>query len=183
MWISVNNLRIMSDNRKKFSKTYDKYVEKIYRYIFLKVDSSDTAQDLTSQVFTKAWARVKDSGNGTSGQGQEIENLPAYIYQIARAEISNLYRDKAKYKIISTDASLIADPQVNLEEAQQKQMEVSNLRQCLTQLDDESQNIIIWHYLDEMPYKEISKILDKPENTIRVIAHRAIKELKNKIVF
>lgn len=167
----------MANYKKKFSKTYDKYVEKIYRFIFLKVDTQETAEDLTSQVFSKAWARVKQ----TDKRNEKIENLPAYIYQIARAEVANFHRDKAKYRIISTESSQLADPSANLEESQEKAREIEKLRLSLANLDDDCQNIIIWHYLEGMPYKEISQIIGKPEGTIRVIAHRALKELKDKI--
>jgi len=40
------------------------------------------------------------------------------------------------------------------------------------------QNIIIWHYLNDLSIKEISKINNQSEGAVRVMLSRALKELK-----
>ena len=45
----------MANPREKFSKIYDKYIDKIYRFVFLKVSSQEIAEDLTSEVFLKTF--------------------------------------------------------------------------------------------------------------------------------
>ncbi len=87
---------------KKFAKIYDKHIDKIYRFIFLKTGTKEVAEDITSQVFTKAWRKFKL-------QGRDIENMSAYIFQIARAEVANHYRDASKFQIISTEVVEIVD--------------------------------------------------------------------------
>jgi len=54
------------------------------------------------------------------------------------------------------------------------------VKKALSQLKDDYQNIIIWHYLDDFSAKEISQILGKSEGSIRVLIHRALKSLKNR---
>ncbi len=164
----------MGNPKKKFAKLYDKYVEKIYRYVFLKVGNSETAEDLTSQVFTKAWNKFKRPN-------KNIENPTAYLYQIARAEIANYYRGARKFKIISTETIQVADPQPTLEETQQFRSDIIELKNCLAKLSNDYQDVIIWRYIDGYSTKEIAKILKKPENTVRVLLHRALKELRGKM--
>lgn len=168
----------MGNQEKKFSKTYDNLVNKIYRFIFLKVDTKEAAEDLSSQVFVKAWNRVREK-NGPDMP--EIKNLSAYIYQIARAEIANYHRNKSKFQIISTEAVQIIDTEPDIEQDQQKQSDIEKIKLCLGELQEDYQNIVIWRHLDGMSYKQISRIIGKPQGTIRVMAHRALKELKQKM--
>ena len=172
----------MGNPRRKFAKIYDKYVNKIYRFIYLKVDSQETAEDLTSQVFTKGWERISKIKN----QKSEIRNIPAYLYQIARAEISNHYRRGAKFQIISTEANPIADsqltdPQPTAEESFKLQSDIEIMKASLSQLNDDYQNVIIWRYLDGFSFKQIGQIMERPEGTVRVMVHRALKELREKM--
>jgi len=167
----------MPNPRKEFARLYDKYIEKIYRFIFLKVESQEVAEDLTHQVFAKIWERFRTS-NGTSNK---IKNPTAYLYQIARNEVVNHHREKSKFQIISAEATQIADPAPTLEEHQQLQSDLESLRRCLGQLKDDYQNVIIWRYLDGLSIKNIAQIIDKPEGTVRVMIHRALKELREKM--
>ncbi len=152
---------------KKFAKIYDKHIDKIYRFIFLKTGTKEVAEDITSQVFTKAWRKFKL-------QGRDIENMSAYIFQIARAEVANHYRDASKFQIISTEVVEIVDAKDSFDG--------QDIKNVLKGLDNELQDIIIWHYVEDMSFKEIGKLLNKPEGTVRVMAHRALKELREKSV-
>ena len=164
----------MSDFRKKFAKIYDANVAKIYRFVFLKVGSREIAEDLTSQVFTKGWKMVRT--------GADIKNHPAYLYQIARAEISNHYQKSNKFKIISAETVDIIDQTLPIEENQQKQSDFERIKNSLNSLNEESQNILVWRYIDERSIKEIAKMTQKSEGAVRVIIHRALKELRGKLV-
>jgi len=44
----------MSNLKKEFSKIYDKYINQIYRFVFLKVNSKEIAEDITSETFFKS---------------------------------------------------------------------------------------------------------------------------------
>jgi len=171
----------MGNPKKKFAKLYDKYVEKIYRYIFLKVGSSETAEDLTSQVFTKAWKRISKIKNHPAESGTQIKNIPAYLYQIARAEIANYYRERGKFQTIHAITDQIVDPNPSLEEKSKLGSDLEILKKSLAELQDDYQNVVIWRYLDGYSIKDIAEIMEKPEGTVRVMIHRALKELREKI--
>lgn len=172
----------MKNPKRRFSRLYDKYVEKIYRFVLLKVESQEVAEDLTSQVFTKAWDKFRIVNNPHKNK---IKNPTAYIYQIARAEIANHHRQKAKFQVISTDMGQIDDSQAvtepTAEENQELESEIEILKKNLKQLKDDYQDIIIWRYLDGFSIKKIAQITERPEGTVRVMIHRALKELKEKM--
>jgi len=161
----------MADYKKKFNKLYEEYVERIYRFVYIKVSSKETAEDLTSQTFIKSWQAME--------RGTEIENPKAFIYQIARNLVIDFYREKAKNPVISEQIlSLAPDHSTNIEKQVQISADLDNTMKLLAKLKPEYQDIVVWHYLDDMPVKEIAQILQKDENNVRVTLHRALNSLK-----
>lgn len=163
----------MANQRKIFSSIYDEYVNKIYRFIFIKVSSQEIAEDLCSETFLRGWQVFKER--------KDIENPPAFLYQIARNLVIDHYREKGKAKIVSAEYSQITDPKANLEEKAISSSDLDNIRTALVSLKEEYQDVIIWHYLDDLSSPEIAKILDKSEGAVRVMLHRALKALKGEI--
>jgi RNA polymerase sigma-70 factor (ECF subfamily) len=163
----------MIDLTKKFAKLYDDHVDKIYRFIYLKVESQQAAEDLTSQVFTKGWARFR--------VGEDIKNPSAYLYQIARTEISNHYRYKSKYQTVSLEKIELAEGNIGLEDKHKQDSDIEQVKKVLKKLDEDEQNVLIMRYLDEQPIATIALALEKSEGAVRVMLHRALKEVKEAI--
>ena len=169
----------MSNPKKKFGKIYDQYIGKIFRFVFLKVNSQETAEDLTSKVFLKGWEAFKGA---ESKEGKKIDNPQAFLYQIARNLIIDYYREKGRAQIVSTEfAPQIADPRTNLEETAKTNSDLAIVTQAMQSLKGDYQEIIIWHYLDDLSISEIAGILNKQEGAVRVMLHRALKDLKNEL--
>jgi len=163
----------MANLRKIFSRIYDQYIDKIYRFIFLKVNSQEIAQDLCSETFLRGWESFKN--------GNKIENPQAFLYQIARNLVIDHYREKGKTKVISAEYAQVADPRINLEEKANLNSDFNMVKQALIDLKDEYQTVVIWHYLDNLSISEIARMLNKSEVATRVMLHRALKTLKNGI--
>jgi len=163
----------VDDSQKKFSKIYDQYISRIYRFVFLRVNSREIAQDLTSETFTRAWSKFKDNS------GPEVKNWLGFLYQIARNLVTDFYREKGKVQIISASyAPALMDPAMGLEEKAFLSSEADQIKAVLSKLGEEQQEVIIWRYLEGLSNKEIAKILNKPEGTVRVIIHRALEALR-----
>ena len=74
----------MDKNKEKFGSIYDQYIEKIYRFVYLKVNSQEIAEDISSKVFLRGWESYQ--------KNSEIKNIGAFLYQIARLFISQSSR-------------------------------------------------------------------------------------------
>lgn len=171
----------MEDIQKKFSKIYDQCIEKIYRFVFVKVNSQETAEDITSKVFIRGWEAFKKSQNPMTND-QKIENPRAFLYQIARNLIIDHYREKGRTQIVSADCGpQIADPRTNIEEKAIINADLAVVKTALKDLNDDHQNVIIWHYLDDLPIKDVAKLLDRSEEATRVLLHRALNSLREKL--
>jgi len=165
----------MSNLRKKFSKIYDQYINKIYRFVYLKVSSREIAEDLTSETFLRGWEAYQN-------QKTKIENIQAFLYQIARNLVIDFYREKgAANQVCIENCKEMADPQVNLEEKAAIFSDIDTVKTALAALKEDHQNVVIWHYLEDLSIPKIAKMMDRPEGTVRVILHRALKELRDKL--
>ena len=83
-------------NSQAFARLYDVYVERIYRYAYYRVSDDQAAQDITSEVFLKAWEKL-----GTYQPGSHP--FIAWLYRIAHNAVIDHYR--------------AARPEVKLEES------------------------------------------------------------------
>lgn len=163
----------MGKKDKEFSKIYDQCIDKIYRFIFLKVSSEEVAQDLCSETFLRGWEAYRDNPN--------IQNPSAFLYRVARNLVTDHYRQKGKAQFISPENVPIADPGPGIEEKLALDSDLEQVRVVLADLKEDYQNAIIWRYLDDLPMPEVAKLMDKTEETARVTLHRALKALRKEI--
>jgi len=162
----------MEDLREQFGKIYDEYIEKIYRFVYLKVNSQDVAEDITSKVFLKGWEAYQK-------QGTIIENPKAFLYQIARNTVVDYYREKGRVNHVSHEVlPEIIDQTEDVFDKAILSADIELVKTAMGKLKQEYQEIIIWHYLEDMPINEIAVVIGKPAGTVRVMLHRGLKELK-----
>ena len=164
---------MMDSLNEQFSSIYDQYIDKIYRFVYLKVNSQEIAEDITSKVFLRGWEAFQSPKT-------DIKNPGAFLYQIARNAVIDHYREKGRSKTVSVDvSSQIADPGTSAQDRAILSADIGIIKMAIQKLKKEHQDIIIWHYLEDMPIVSIAKLMDKPEGTVRVMLHRGLKDLKN----
>ena len=162
----------MDSLNEQFGQIYDQYIDKIYRFVYLKVSSQEIAEDVVSKVFTKGWEAFKKPNS-------KVKNPGAFLYQIARNAVVDYYREKGRTNIISVDANAeLADPGTNAQDKAILNADVGVIRKAIQKLGKESQDILIWYYLEDMPIESIAELLGRPEGTVRVMLHRGLKDLK-----
>jgi len=164
----------MADKRKEFGKIYDKYINKIYRFVFLKVNSEEIAQDICSETFLKGWENYKETQNTKA----KIQNPQAFLYRIAHNLVVDHYRTKGRTQVISPELLPITDPSPSLEEKAVFTSDLNQIKLALSNIKEDYQNAIIWRYLDDLPIQEVAKMMNKSEETTRVTLSRALKALK-----
>lgn len=170
----------MADSlNEQFSRIYDQYIDKIYRFVYLKVNSQEIAEDITSKVFLKGFEAYQAKFEIRNSKF-EIKNVGAFLYQIARNAVVDHYRAQGRAKTVSIDASPeIADSGTNAQDKAILRADMAVIKKGIQKLKKEHQDIIIWHYLEDMPISDIAKLLDKPAGTVRVMLHRGLKDLKD----
>jgi RNA polymerase sigma-70 factor (ECF subfamily) len=171
--ILLYKLRLRSDPE-SYTKLYDAYVEQIYRFVYFKVSSKEEAEDITSEVFLKAWHFVQEK--------QDIKNFKALLYKIARNSVIDLYRRKSVRPESYLEDQLAkgfepsdAGKWLSQENAQ---IDSKAIIQALKKLKQEYQEVITLRYVDELEVSEIAEIIGKGNVAVRVTLHRALNKLK-----
>ena len=164
----------MDNLKEQFGQIYDQYIEKIYRFVYLKVNSQEVAEDITSKVFLSGW----ESYNKNSS----ILNMNAFLYKIARNSVTDYYRESSRTKLISTESvDQIPDAGTNVHDRAMLSADIEEMKSAIRGLKKDYQDVIILHYLEDMSIKEISEIMQKPQVNIRVMMHRGLKSLKGNL--
>lgn len=164
---------ITRKDAESYAQLYDMYVEKIYRFIYFKVSSKEEAQDLTADVFLKAWEYL------TAKRVPRIKSMSGLLYRVARNIVIDRYRELARKPLTSLDM-IVQDPAMNIDMTDQFAAK-EDLRLLLKQLKTlkrEYQEVIIFRFIEEMSIAEIAQALGKKQTNVRVLIHRATKRLK-----
>ena len=164
-------LRLKKKDPEAFSEIYNFYVTPVYRFIYFKVSSKQDAEDITSEVFLKTWQFVTESDD-------EIENLRALLYRIARNLVIDSYRRKATQNLTQDAEVLEAVPderQQRLLEQAESSVEMKSIEHVLRKMKDEYRELIILRYVEDLSISEIAEVLGKSKGSVRVQLHRALK--------
>jgi len=158
----------------QFGEIYDQYIEKIYRFVYLKVNSQEIAEDITSKVFMKGWEVFKNQGITT--------NPGAFLYKSARNAVIDHYRQKDRTNVVSTEViPQLTDDGRGVYDRAVLSADVENVKKAMGGLKKDYQDVLMWHYLDDMPIGQIAQILNKKEGAVRVMLHRGLRDLKGLI--
>ena len=166
----------MDNKKEEFTKIYTDYINKIYRFVYLKVETQEIAEDITSKVFMKAWQAYNKKLTN-------IENINAFLYRIAQNSVIDHYRGKGRLQISSShDTIQLSDDRTNIYEKTVLNDDIEKMKSAIKDLKKEYQDVIILHYLEDMSVAEVAGVLGKSETNVRVMIHRGINALRKKLI-
>ena len=168
--------------KNNFSKIYDMHIIEIYRFFFLRISDREKSEELASETFFKFWENNKNKPD------DYIKNNRAFLYKIARNLLVDHFRkNNSQKQNISLETfdqstnlphSLIDNSFRETFELEEKQ---NQIRQALSKINELYADIIVYYFIEGLDSKEIAWILDKKENNVRVLVHRALEALKKEI--
>lgn len=156
-----------------FAKIYEAYFVPVFRYIYLRIKERQDAEDLAQTVFLKVYQSVS--------RFEEQNRSPlAYFFTVARNTVIDHWRKKKAVLLENPEKEVAETPQVaeNPEDIVQKNEIANTLQQAIQELTEEQQSVIILKFINELPNKEISSVMQKSEEAIRQLQCRAIKALR-----
>ncbi|MBI2035253.1 MAG: sigma-70 family RNA polymerase sigma factor [Candidatus Liptonbacteria bacterium] len=167
-----NNLtkRAIGGEASAFGLLYNHYQPKIYRFIYFKVGHREEAEDLTHQVFMKAWTNIREYKSRGFPFG-------SWLYRIARNQVIDHYRTKKDEGPIETVQNVVLASTSDLRDLDSK-LSIEKIRATILKLKPEYQEVIIMKFVEDLTTKEIASALEKSEGAVKLLQHRAIKGLK-----
>ncbi len=157
----------------RFAPLYDKYYKQIFNYVYQRMDSKDTAFDITGQVFLKALTNL---------ERYQFKGVPfaSWLYRIAHNEVMQLFRTQKDKKAINAD---ISDLRFICEESEEPFFEeyIPAIKKLISQLNEEDLQLVELRFFEKRPFKEIAEILEITEVNAKVKMYRLIEKLKKSL--
>jgi RNA polymerase sigma-70 factor (ECF subfamily) len=158
-------------NLEAFGELYGIYIDHIYRYVFYQVKDKMTAEDITEEVFVKAWKAI----GSCKGKGQTF--LP-WLYRIAHNHlISYLRRSRKCLSAGQKTLTEADDPELEAE----AKIERDRLLEAISCLPLHQKQVIILKFIEGLDNREIGKIIGKSQGAIRVLKMRALAKLRREL--
>lgn len=154
-----------------FGTLFEHYQPAIYRFVLVKVGRREDAEDITHQVFLAAWQNIKNYRY----QGHPFSS---WLYQIARNQVVDHYRAKKnETSLEKMDPEYFVLPATATFDLSLK-LDIEKVRKAIGKLKSDYQDIIVFRFIEELSLKEIAAMLHKSEGAVKLMQHRAIKELQ-----
>jgi len=158
-----------------FDSLYRRYLKPVYAYVCYRVDGRATAEDVTAQIFEKAW-------RGFAEFDPRRSEASTWLFTIARNCLTDHYRSQArKPAVVELDreagAGAPTDPEPMLEALQLRQ----ELREALLELDAHEREIVALKFGAVITNREISRLLEITETNVGTILYRALRKLKTRL--
>jgi len=163
--------RAVEHDAEAFGKLYDMHVDRIYKHIYYRVGNEADAEDLTQQVFLKAWQAIHRYKKTTSP-------FIAWLMTISHNQVIDFYRTRKDKAYI--EAEILADgPASRPEQTTEANFEQQHLRRAILRLGGDEQQVVILRFIEGFEFAEIASVMKKKEGNVRVILHRALVKLRD----
>ena len=162
-------------DREAFGLLYQRYVERIYSYIYYRVGNSHDAEDLTAVTFQRAL----DSVGRYENRGLPFS---AWLYRIAHNAVANWHRSRSRRQFISLDEMIpTPDRPDQADHVAIKNEERDALLKALRRLPAERQQLLILKYTERLSNQEIGQVMDRSEGAIKSLYHRTLLALREEL--
>jgi RNA polymerase sigma-70 factor (ECF subfamily) len=155
-----------------FGQLYERYLNRIYAYIFYRTGDVREAEDLTARVFYRALAHIAE-------YDQRGAPFVAWLYRIAHNLVANWHRDRGrKRELALTEVLLLGHVTDAPDRSAEQDEEAAVLLEAIRRLPDERQELLILKFVDDLPNREIGKILSRTEGAVKSLYHRTLLALR-----
>jgi len=167
-------LQAQAGNSEAFGQLYDAYMERIYRFVYFRVEDQQTAEDITSQVFLKAW------NNLDRFQFSRTPYL-AWLYTIAHNAVIDHYRTRKVTTALDDVQLSQPDHSEAVENDIDLTVEMQSVKSALQTLTDDQQKVLTLKFIEGMSNNEIARHLGKREGAIRALQMRGLQALAKQL--
>lgn len=157
-----------------FSKLYDKYIDEIYKFIYLKTTNKQIAEDIVSESFMSALENIN------SFKIDEKSNFRAWIYKISYNKFVNFYNKKDKTCDICDYLDL--KEEIDIWKDLDDKNKVSEVKKYLWNIKKRDRDIMIYRIWNDLSYKEIAEITWVSVDNCKKIVSRTLKDISANFV-
>ncbi len=166
--------RAVSGERDAFERLIDRYQGDIFRMIYYRTLSRMDAEDITQDVFIKAYRGVRSLNDPAM--------FRSWLYRIALNALNDFFRKKRLRSIFSVFSHEQMEEQSmdtgqgpdHLEEKEFR----TRLAAFMSRLSSAEKEVFQLRYVDEMGIREIAAVLGRNESTVKTHLYRAVEKFR-----
>ena len=164
------DVRAAQSDRAAFGVLYRRYLDRVYGYSFYLLGDHHDAEDATERTFLAALGAI----DGFRDQGATFR---AWLFRIAHNQVANALRSRARRP--SAPLDLVDEPIATDDPATAVAAwdDARRVRRALSSLTDDRRQVLVLRFVDGLSAREIGAVLDRSEGAVRVLQHRALREL------
>lgn len=162
-----------SGDKDAFGVLYNRYVTRIYNYIYYRTGNQLDAEDLTARVFMRAMRHIPN---------YQDRGVPfsAWLYRIAHNLVANWHRDNGRRHEISLDEIYhFKNDFPQPESILMKVEEQDALLKIIRELPTDRQQLLILKFVEHFSNAEIGQIMGRTEGAIKSLYHRTLLSLRD----
>lgn len=161
--------KVQAGDMVAFGPLYDAHIERVYRFVWYKVQHKELAEDLTSQAFTKALEKIRSFD-------PDKASFKTWMLTIARNLVIDHWRTARESKDIDDAWDLATGS--DTERDAEARMLVEKLQEHMKELSSDQRDIVILRVWEGMSYKEIAEAMGKSEAACKMAASRGLARLR-----
>ncbi len=167
--------RAEGQKEKAFTAIIKKYQEKLYWHTRRLIIDHDDTNDVLQNVFIKVWNALENF--------REDSQLYTWLYRIATNEsLTFLEKQKRTSAVSLNDVEAGLSNKVKADENFDANKLEWKLQLAIQHLPDKQRIVFNLRYYDEMPYEQMSKILETSEGALKASYHHAAKKVQDYIL-
>ncbi|MCC7359336.1 MAG: sigma-70 family RNA polymerase sigma factor [Anaerolineales bacterium] len=163
-------------NPQAFGALYERYVQKIYNYVYYRTGNVHDAEDLTAKVFQRALVSL----DRYTSRGLPFS---AWLYRIAHNLVANWHRDQGRRQLLPLHEAARQDWQALRTEAPELAVETreeqDRLLAAVRRLSPERQQLLVLKFVERLSNAEIGQVLNRSEGAVKSLFHRTLLVLRN----
>ncbi len=159
-------------DKEAFGELYERYVDRIYNYVYYRIGNVADAEDLTAKIFVRAMRHIPNY------QDQGVP-FSAWLYRIAHNLVANWHRDRSRRQIIALDDIVQwhasgENPEFFTELMEDRE----RLSKAIRRLPADRQELLTLKFVERLPNAEIGDIMGRSEGAIKSLYHRTLLALR-----
>ncbi len=162
-------------DREAFGQLYERYIERIFNYVYYRTGNLHDAEDLTARVFQRAMNHI----HSYTDRGVPFS---AWLYRIAHNLVANWHRDRARRQEIPlNELPSVPSKEERPETTLVRSQEQDSLLRLIRQIPPERQTLLILKFVENLSNAEIGKIMGRSEGAVKSLYHRTLLALRDQI--
>lgn len=164
-------IQCQSGNLSMFWELYDRYIDRIYKFIYIKTSSREIAEDIASEVFYKAMNSI-----GSFRSAEEGTSFKSWIYTIANNKVIDFYRTQKQVSDIEDCYDLWIHNDFSWDVDNKDK--IDKVLAFIETLKVDQKEVVLLRVWEDLSYKEISEITGKSLDNCKKIVSRSLKNIQ-----